>query len=66
LEQLLENIPNMFENNRVADSAFGAAMKVYFYLFVLYSISFRYEYEVLMSYEQLVCFLIIVLSWLNG
>jgi hypothetical protein len=56
----------MFENNRVADSSFGAAMKVYFYLFVLYSISFRYEYEVLMSYEQLICFLIIVLSWLNG
>ncbi|XP_062203524.1 protein transport protein SEC24 B-like [Phragmites australis] len=30
LEQLLESIPNMFENNRVADSAFGAAMKASF------------------------------------
>ncbi|XP_039776873.1 protein transport protein Sec24-like CEF [Panicum virgatum] len=30
LEQLLESIPNMFENNRVADSAFGAAMKAGF------------------------------------
>lgn len=30
LEQLLESIPNMFENNRVADSAFGAAMKAAF------------------------------------
>ncbi|TVU50463.1 hypothetical protein EJB05_01835, partial [Eragrostis curvula] len=30
LAQLLENIPNMFENNRVADSAFGAAMKAAF------------------------------------
>ncbi|KAG8090741.1 hypothetical protein GUJ93_ZPchr0011g27538 [Zizania palustris] len=28
LEQLLENIPSMFENNTVVDSAFGAAMKV--------------------------------------
>ncbi|XP_047052705.1 protein transport protein Sec24-like CEF [Lolium rigidum] len=30
LEQLLESIPSMFENNRVADSAFGAAMKASF------------------------------------
>uniref|UniRef100_A0A453HKY0 Protein transport protein Sec24-like CEF n=1 Tax=Aegilops tauschii subsp. strangulata TaxID=200361 RepID=A0A453HKY0_AEGTS len=30
LEQLLESIPSMFENNRVADSAFGAAMKAGF------------------------------------
>ncbi|GJN12878.1 hypothetical protein PR202_ga31198 [Eleusine coracana subsp. coracana] len=30
LEQLLESIPNMFGNNRVADSAFGAAMKAAF------------------------------------
>ncbi|KAG2620540.1 protein transport protein Sec24-like CEF isoform X2 [Panicum virgatum] len=30
LEQLLESIPIMFENNRVADSAFGAAMKASF------------------------------------
>uniref|UniRef100_A0A0D9XYX3 Zinc finger Sec23/Sec24-type domain-containing protein n=1 Tax=Leersia perrieri TaxID=77586 RepID=A0A0D9XYX3_9ORYZ len=30
LEQLLESIPNMFENNRIADSAFGAAMKASF------------------------------------
>ncbi|KAJ1256697.1 hypothetical protein BS78_K333200 [Paspalum vaginatum] len=30
LEQLLESIPTMFENNRVADSAFGAAMKAGF------------------------------------
>ncbi|XP_062197191.1 protein transport protein SEC24 B-like [Phragmites australis] len=30
LEQLLESIPNMFENNKVADSAFGAAMKAGF------------------------------------
>ncbi|KAL6854252.1 hypothetical protein ACP4OV_019155 [Aristida adscensionis] len=30
LEQLLESIPNMFENNRVADSAFAAAMKACF------------------------------------
>ncbi|CAN6333808.1 unnamed protein product [Urochloa humidicola] len=30
LEQLLESIPTMFENNRVADSAFGAAMKASF------------------------------------
>ncbi|GJN25091.1 hypothetical protein PR202_gb12878 [Eleusine coracana subsp. coracana] len=30
LELLLESIPNMFENNRVADSAFGAAMKAGF------------------------------------
>ncbi|KAL5994533.1 hypothetical protein ACLOJK_024586 [Asimina triloba] len=27
LEQLLENIPTMFQNNRVAESAFGAAIK---------------------------------------
>lgn len=30
LDQLLESIPSMFENNRVADSAFGAAMKASF------------------------------------
>jgi protein transport protein SEC24 len=30
LEQLLESIPSMFENNKVADSAFGAAMKASF------------------------------------
>ncbi|XP_073013012.1 protein transport protein SEC24 C-like [Typha latifolia] len=30
LEQLLESIPNMFENNKVADSAFGAAIKAVF------------------------------------
>nr|CAB3461997.1 unnamed protein product [Digitaria exilis] len=30
LEQLLESIPVMFENNRIADSAFGAAMKASF------------------------------------
>ncbi|KAK3120056.1 hypothetical protein QOZ80_9AG0680740 [Eleusine coracana subsp. coracana] len=30
MEQLLESIPNMFENNRIADSAFGAAMKAGF------------------------------------
>ncbi|XP_010929766.3 protein transport protein SEC24 C [Elaeis guineensis] len=30
LEQLLDSIPNMFENNRVADSAFGAAIKAGF------------------------------------
>ncbi|CAM0950023.1 unnamed protein product [Alopecurus aequalis] len=30
LEQLLESIPSMFENNTVADSAFGAAMKASF------------------------------------
>ncbi|XP_008810270.2 protein transport protein Sec24-like At4g32640 [Phoenix dactylifera] len=30
LEQLLDSIPNMFENNRVADSAFGAAIKAAF------------------------------------
>ncbi|CAL4899623.1 unnamed protein product [Urochloa decumbens] len=30
LEQLLESIPTMFESNRVADSAFGAAMKACF------------------------------------
>ncbi|WOL14443.1 protein transport protein Sec24-like [Canna indica] len=30
LEQLLENIPSMFENNKVADSAFGAAIKAGF------------------------------------
>ncbi|XP_062182390.1 protein transport protein SEC24 B-like [Phragmites australis] len=30
LKQLLESIPDMFENNRVADSAFGAAMKAAF------------------------------------
>ncbi|XP_006663994.3 protein transport protein Sec24-like CEF [Oryza brachyantha] len=30
LEQLLESIPNMFETNRVGDSAFGAAMKASF------------------------------------
>jgi len=29
-EQLLESIPSMFENNKVADSAFGAAMKASF------------------------------------
>lgn len=28
LEQLLESIPNMFESNKVAESAFGAAIKV--------------------------------------
>ncbi|KAG1331481.1 Protein transport protein Sec24-like [Cocos nucifera] len=30
LEQLLDSIPNMFENNRVAESAFGAALKAAF------------------------------------
>ncbi|XP_039123746.1 protein transport protein Sec24-like CEF isoform X2 [Dioscorea cayenensis subsp. rotundata] len=30
LEQLLDNIPTMFENNRVAESAFGAAIKAAF------------------------------------
>ncbi|KAI3856673.1 hypothetical protein MKX03_026798 [Papaver bracteatum] len=30
LEQLLENIPNMFQSNRVAESAFGAATKAAF------------------------------------
>lgn len=30
LEQLLENIPTMFQNNRVAESAFGAAAKAAF------------------------------------
>ncbi|CAL5093807.1 unnamed protein product [Urochloa decumbens] len=30
LDQLLESIPTMFESNRVADSAFGAAMKACF------------------------------------
>ncbi|URD93670.1 protein transport protein Sec24-like [Musa troglodytarum] len=30
LEQLLENIPNIFENNKVAESAFGAAIKAGF------------------------------------
>ncbi|EPS66653.1 hypothetical protein M569_08123, partial [Genlisea aurea] len=29
LKVLLENIPIMFQNNRIADSAFGAAMKVH-------------------------------------
>lgn len=28
LELLLESIPTMFQNNRTADSAFGAAVKV--------------------------------------
>ncbi|KAF8411765.1 hypothetical protein HHK36_004323 [Tetracentron sinense] len=30
LEQLLENIPTMFQNNRTAESAFGAAIKASF------------------------------------
>lgn len=30
LELLLENIPTMFQNNRIADSAFGAAVKAAF------------------------------------
>ncbi|XP_077250435.1 protein transport protein SEC24 C-like [Tasmannia lanceolata] len=30
LEQLLETVPTMFQNNRVADSAFGAAIKAAF------------------------------------
>jgi protein transport protein SEC24 len=30
LEQLLETIPSMFQNNRIAESAFGAAVKVRF------------------------------------
>ncbi|THU46580.1 hypothetical protein C4D60_Mb09t06430 [Musa balbisiana] len=30
LEQLLENIPSMFDNNKVAESAFGAAIKAGF------------------------------------
>lgn len=30
LELLLENIPSMFQNNKIADSAFGAAVKVCF------------------------------------
>ncbi|KAF8377055.1 hypothetical protein HHK36_030427 [Tetracentron sinense] len=30
LEQLLENIPTMFQNNRTAESAFGAAIKAAF------------------------------------
>lgn len=30
LEQLLDSIPNMFQNNKVADSAFGAATKAAF------------------------------------
>ncbi|XP_017698115.3 protein transport protein Sec24-like At4g32640 [Phoenix dactylifera] len=30
LEQLLDSIPNMFENNRVTESAFGAAIKAGF------------------------------------
>ncbi|XP_010252184.1 PREDICTED: protein transport protein Sec24-like At4g32640 isoform X2 [Nelumbo nucifera] len=30
LEQLLENVPTMFQNNRVAESAFGAAIKAAF------------------------------------
>ena len=29
LEQLLESIPSMFENNRISESAFGAATKVF-------------------------------------
>jgi hypothetical protein len=28
LEQLLETIPSMFQNNRIQESAFGAAVKV--------------------------------------
>ncbi|RWW03326.1 hypothetical protein BHE74_00011960 [Ensete ventricosum] len=35
LEQLLENIPSMFDNNKVAESAFGAAIKVILMLSII-------------------------------
>ena len=35
LEMLLDNIPTMFESNRIADSALGAAVKVWAHIVFL-------------------------------